>query len=49
MVLQCLGYTNEIQNFSDFVYFLLSGGLDIAVLIFILNWCIGFFKAGGHR
>lgn len=49
MVLSVLGYSNDIVNFSDFTYFLLSGGLDIAFLIFVLNWLIGFFKAGGHR
>lgn len=49
MVLQALGYTGEMQSFSDFVYFIISCGLDIGVLVFFLNWCIGFFKAGGHR
>lgn len=49
MVLQALGYTNTIVTFSDFVYFLLSGGLDIAFLVFIFNWIIGAFKAGGNK
>lgn len=49
MVLEVLGYGSELVTFGDFVYFFVSAGLDIGLLIFVLNWCIGFFKSGGHR